>query len=118
MDHGVLGNSVVDQPGGQQYVVMFPWMLVASELVSPSASSIDWSYLVYGPEGHEAWCSRIPAATDFTHPYRCWRDLHPHACCGVDLLSKSNQRSLRDSRYGEPIMPCSLMKKVPLKRYR
>ena len=118
MDHGVLGNGVVNQLDGHSYVVMFPWMSAAFELVSPFASSTDWSHLVYGLEGHEAGCSTIPTATDSTDPCRCWRDLHPHARCGVDLLSQSNQRPIRGSRHGEPIVPCSLVKNIPLKRYR
>ena len=115
MDHVLVGDVVVDQPVGHQYVVTFPRMSKsAPEPVSPFTSSVDWSYLVYRPEGHEDGRGQptIPAAADYTNPHRCWRDLHPHACCGVDLLSEPNQRSIRGSRHGQPFMPCLLIGRV------
>ena len=120
MGHVVLGNGVGDQPVDDLYVATFSTMLkTAFELVSPSTSSVGFSYLVYRPEGHGAACQppTIPTTTNSTYPCRFWRDLLLHAHCGVDLLRKSVQRPIRDARHGQPIMPCSLRRKVALRRY-
>ena len=117
MDYVVLGNGVGDQPVDDPYVVTFSRLLKrAFELMSPSTSSVGLPYLVCRPEGYEAACQppTLPTATDSTYPCRCWRDLLTFASCGVDLLCTSNQRPIRDARHGQSIVPCSLMRMVPL----
>jgi hypothetical protein len=92
MDHVVLGNGVGDQPVDDLYVFTFSRMLKSTfELVSPSTSSVGLSYLVCRSEGREAGRQppTVPTATNSAHPCRCWRDVLPHASCGVGLLSKS-----------------------------
>jgi hypothetical protein len=118
MDHIVLGNSVGDEPVDDPYVVTLSWMS-AAEPVSRSTSSVGFSYLVYRPEGHDAtWPPTIPTAADSTHPCRRWGDLLPYPLCGTGLLSNANQRPIRSTRYGQPIILPSLMRRAALKRYQ
>lgn len=87
MDRRVLDNGAGYQPSCDPYVVEFSMMKAASELVPPSASYVGLSYLVYPPEDDETSRQpRVPTTTDSTQHHRCWRNLHLHAHCGLDLL--------------------------------
>ena len=113
MDYVVLGNGVSGQPFGDLCVVTFSWKCV-SEHVSTFTSLIDFPYLVCQPEAYEPGHKqrRVPTAADSTHHCRCWRDLLPRPCCGVDVLCQSNQWSLRSFRHGQPMLHRSLKRRV------
>lgn len=83
----------------------------------PLTSSACLPYLVYRPENHApVWPPKVPTAASSIHRDRCGHDLLLHPFCGIDLLRKTIQRSIRDSGRSQSSFPRSLMRIVPLKR--